>query len=147
MSCDKASCLMCTSVGDNRLREHGQLLIVGSCVRSRYPDILEQYAAADGGYFVLEVCLEETHVNMAAYKIASMVKYADIRRLAVLTIDGSPHCVQAHLAVQDIKNHFIDGLEVRNYVIEKGKVYQISPESIKRARHLSKIEASLSSTR
>ncbi len=137
---------MCTSVGDNRLRDRGQLLIAGSCVRSRYPDILKQYAGADGGYFVLEVCLEETHVNMAAYKIASMVKYSDIRKLAVLTIDGSPHCVQVHLAVQDIKNHFIDDLEVTHYVIEKGKVYRISSESVKRARHLSKIEGSLSST-
>jgi hypothetical protein len=134
---------MCTNVGDGRLRKNGSILLAGSCVTTGFPEIIEQQRSTDTECAVLEVCLEETHMNMAGYKLASIVKYSGIRRVTVLTIDGSPHCTQLHHAVEDIKNHFAPEIEAVHYVIEKGRTHRISPEAVKRARHLSKIESSI----
>ena len=135
--------LMCTNVGDSRLREKEQLLLIGTCMMSRHPDIVQEYQERDGGYAVLEVCLEETHANQSGFKIGSMVRYANLKKLTALTMDGSPHCVQLHFIIEDIKRHFTPEIETDHYVVERGEVHKISPHAVKRARHLSKIQAML----
>ncbi|MFW9804377.1 MAG: 4Fe-4S ferredoxin [Candidatus Thorarchaeota archaeon] len=131
---------MCINVGDPHLREKGRILIIGSCMNSRYPEIVEEHRERDGGSAVLSVCLEETHANQAGFKIGSIVRYSQISRLTALTVDGSPHCVQLHFLIEDIKRHFTPEVETDHYVVEKGAVHQVSAAAIKRARHLSKIE-------
>ncbi|MFW9966819.1 MAG: 4Fe-4S ferredoxin [Candidatus Thorarchaeota archaeon] len=138
-SCGHSEHLMCTNVGDMRLKEKGRLLLIGSCMSSRYPDIVEKHREKNGGYAVLSVCLEETHANQAGFKIGSIVRYSQLDRLTVLTVDGSPHCVQLHFLVEDIKRHFTPEVETDHYVVEKGVVHQVSAAAVKRARHLSKI--------
>jgi len=135
--------LMSMNVGDRRLREKEQLLLVGSCMNSRFPSIVEEYKEKDGGQAVLHVCLEEMHVNHAGFKIGSIIRYSDMNKVTVLTVDGSPHCVQLHFVVEDLKSHFTPDIETAHYVVEKGKVHQVSPKAVKRARHLSKLESML----
>jgi len=135
--------LMSINVGDRRLREKGQLLLVGSCMNSRFPNIVEEYREKDGGQAVLHVCLEEMHVNHAGFKIGSIIRYSGMNRVTVLTVDGSPHCVQLHFVVEDLKSHFTPDIETAHFVVEKGKVHQVSPKAVKRARHLSKLESML----
>ncbi|MHA1653942.1 MAG: 4Fe-4S ferredoxin [Candidatus Thorarchaeota archaeon] len=137
-SCDES--LMRINVGDRRLRESGLLLLIGSCMRSRYPEIVEEFRQRDGGQAVLDVCLEEMHVNHAGFKIASIIRYSGIRRVTALTVDGSPHCVQLHYVIEDIKRHFTTDVETAHYVVERGEVFEISPAAVKRSRHLSKIQ-------
>ena len=136
--------LMSINVGDKRLREKGLLLLIGTCMQSRYPEIVNAFKERDGGQAVLQVCLEEAHANQAGFKIGSIVRYSEIKRLTALTIDGSPHCTQLHLLIEDIKRHFIPTVETAHFVIEKGKVHEISPVAVKKARHLSKIQKMLS---
>ncbi len=135
--------LMSINVGDQRLREKGQLLLIGSCMNSRFPDIVEEYREKDGGQAVLHVCLEEMHVNHAGFKIGSIIRYSGMEKVTVLTVDGSPHCVQLHFVVEDLKSHFTPDIETAHFVVEKGKVHQVSPKAVKRARHLSKLESML----
>lgn len=137
--CCEIQYLMRTNVGDQALRDKGGLLLIGSCME-RYPDIIKSLSERDGGLTVLHVCLEETHVNQAGFKIGSIVKYAGITGVTVLTIDGSPHCVQLHYIVEDIKRHFAPEISTKHYVLEKGEVYEVSAEAVKRSRHLSKIQ-------
>jgi hypothetical protein len=132
--------LMRINVGDRRIREKGRLLLVGSCMMSRYPEIVEEHVNRKGGYAILQVCLEETHVNQAGFKIGSIVRYSNLEEVVALTVDGSPHCVQLHFVIEDIKRHFTPDVETDHYVVERGKVHQISPKAVKRARHLSKIQ-------
>ena len=138
-NCCEIQHLMRTNVGDQTLRDKGGLLLIGSCME-RYPDIVKSLSERDGGLTVLHVCLEETHVNQAGFKIGSIIKYAGITGVTVLTIDGSPHCVQLHYVVEDIKRHFAPEISTKHYVLEKGEVYEVSAEAVKRSRHLSKIE-------
>ncbi len=131
--------LMRINVGDNRLREGKNLLLVGSC-SDRFPEIVREISERDGGHFALQVCLEETHANQAGFKIGSIVRYSDIKKLTALTVDGSPHCVQLHYLIEDIKRHFTPDIETSHFVIEKGQLMEISAEAVKRSRHLSKIQ-------
>ena len=139
-SCGHSEHLMCINVGDPRLRERGKILLIGSCMNDRYPEVVKEHRESDGGSAVLSVCLEETHANQAGFKIGSIVRYAQISRLTALTVDGSPHCVQLHFLIEDIKRHFTPEVETDHYVVEKGVVHEVSAAAVKRARHLSKIE-------
>ncbi|MCF2137522.1 MAG: hypothetical protein K9W43_09860 [Candidatus Thorarchaeota archaeon] len=145
MECDHDEALMRINVGDRRLRESGRLLLIGSCMRSRYPEIVKEFRERDGGQAVLDVCMEEMHVNHAGFKIASIIRYSGIKRVTALTVDGSPHCVQLHYVIEDIKRHFTSEVETAHYVVERGKVFEITPTAVKRSRHLSKIQHMLDS--
>jgi len=137
--CSESQYLMRINVGDQRLREKQNLLLVGSCT-DRYPDLVKEICEKEGGHVVIHICLEETHMNQAGFKIGSIVKYSDIKQVTILTVDGSPHCVQLHYAVEDIKRHFAPEIETAHFVIEKGRLFEISPDTVKRSRHLSKIQ-------
>jgi hypothetical protein len=135
--------LMSINVGDRRLREKGKLLLIGSCM-NRFPKIVKDFSERDGGQAILHVCLEETHVNQAGFKIGSIVRYAGISEVTALTIDGSPHCVQLHYVIDDVKRHFTPEITTKHYVVEKGKIHEISSDAVKKSRHLSKIEKMIS---
>jgi len=139
-TCGEIDRLMCTNVGDSRLRDKGQLLLIGTCMNTRFPEIVEEFKVKDGGYAVLHICLEENHVNQAGFKIGSIVRYSEIKKITVLTIDGSPHCVQLHFVVEDLRRHFTPEIETVHFVVEKDKVMEVESAAVKRARHLSKIE-------
>ncbi len=131
--------LMCTNVGASHLRTTGDLLVIGSCIPDRHPDILKRLQTDDPTRPVLHVCLEETHMNQAGYKLASIIRYSGIKSVTALTVDGSPHCVQLHYLLEDIKRHFVPELMTSHYVIEKGELFRVTAEAVKRSRHLSKV--------
>ena len=83
-------------------------------------------------------------MNQTGFKIASMVSYANLSSVTALTIDGSPHCVQLHYVIEDIKRHFRSEITTHHHVVEKGDVLEVSPTAVKRSRHLSKIEKMIS---
>lgn len=134
--------LMRINVGDKRLRNKGKLLLIGSCM-DRFPEIVKEFSERDGGHEVLHVCLEETHVNQAGFKIGSIVKYSGISEITALTVDGSPHCVQLHYVIDDVKRHFAPEIETKHFVVEKEKVHEITSKAVKKSRHLSKIQKML----
>jgi hypothetical protein len=137
--CNQIQYLMRTNVGDKHLRENPNLLLIGSSM-DRFPEIVKEICEKEKNQSALHICLEETHVNQAGFKISSIVKYSSIKKVTVLTIDGSPHCVQLHYVIEDIKRHFAPEIETAHYVIEKGKLFEISAEAVKRSRHLSQIQ-------
>jgi hypothetical protein len=134
--------LMRINVGDQLLRNKGKLLLIGSCM-DRYPNIVQEFSEKKEDFVVLQVCLEETHVNQAGFKIGSIIKYAGITDVTALTVDGSPHCIQLHYVIEDIKRHFAPEITTAHYVVEKGIVHEVSAEAVKRSRHLSRIHKML----
>ncbi|TFF91662.1 4Fe-4S ferredoxin [Candidatus Thorarchaeota archaeon] len=134
--------LMRINVGDKRLRDKKRLILVGSCM-DRFPEIIKEYSEEMEDAAVLHICLEESHINQAGFKIGSIVRYSGIEKIAVLTVDGSPHCVQLHFVVEDVKRHFTPEIEITHYVVEKGKIHEISSQAVKTSRHLSKVQRML----
>jgi len=118
------------------LREKKKLLILGSCVETEHPEILQMFE----DFVKVSVCLEEEHMNMVGLKLGAVLARNNFEEVGVLTTDGSPHCVQLHFMVEETFK--IMGLPEKmrkHYVIEKNELWEIPPEVVKTARYLSKI--------
>ena len=69
--CNQTQYLMRTNVGDKHLRENPNLLLIGSCM-DRFPEIVKEICEKEKSQSTLHICLEETHVNQAGFKISSI---------------------------------------------------------------------------
>ncbi len=113
------------------------ILIYGACTELEHPKILEE---ASKGKTKLSLCLEKEHMNMVVYKLATMLNLTKPPKdVTVLTIDGSPHCVQLHYAVEEAKKLTHSTIPVKHLVIINKRVVEVSPEKVKLSRYLSKI--------
>lgn len=111
------------------------ILVCGSCIPIEHPQILDQFKE----YTVLYACLEEEHINKLSWKLCTIVRINKPKKITVLTMDGSPHCIQMHYSVEDIKKIFPD-LDIEHYVIENGRLHKITSKAIVVSRHLSEVE-------
>jgi len=126
-----------TNVASRLIRDVRRVLVYGSCVRDEYPEIFEKFKA---GRVPLAVCLEAEHFNVVALKLASMFARVDLEEVAVLTVDGSPHCVGLHHAVEEALRVTGRSTTVKHFVIEGGEVVEVSGQAVKVARYLSKVQ-------
>ena len=110
-----------------------EIIIVGSCLKSMEPLAYEELENMNMPIFNL--CLEESHINMAITKILGMVRAKDIKRIIFVSVDRSPHCVQLHY-IQDeiIKLGF--NVESINYIARNNELVLISKEAIKLSKNL-----------
>jgi hypothetical protein len=116
----------------------GRILVYSSCIPVDYPDMLERFK----GYTLLRTCLTSHDLEKTAWKLLTIARMNRPVELAALTMDGSPHCIQLHFALEDIRKVY-QGIRVRHFVIEKGVVREVSGEAVDTARHLSRIEGRL----
>lgn len=114
------------------------ILVYSACIDEEYQDILEKFKERTK----LSICLEEHHINKVAKKLMAIIYKRKVKSIAVLTMDGSPHCLQLHHALEEIKNYF--DIEIKHFVIEKGELIKVSEKSVKISRHLSEIEKLIS---
>lgn len=129
--------LMSTNVGSRKIRESKKILIIGSCVINEYPNI---YRNLEKGHVTLYVCMESYHINMVSLKVASILARIHIDEIIVLTVDGSPHCIQLHTAIEEAIKVTGIPTNVKHIVIENGKLIEVSNKAVKFSRYLSKID-------
>jgi len=130
--------LLSLNASSRLLRERRRLLIYGKCLEVERPGLIEQLSV---GAVAAWACPERDHINVIALKVASMLARVELEELTVVTVDGSPHCVQLHHAVEEaIKVSKRGDLRVRHLVSHGEKVIEVSERAIKVARYLSKIE-------
>jgi len=126
--------LVKTNVYSRLLSE--RLLICGACVRDEWPQIFEELAV---GRTCLEVCPEDVHINTVIEKLASILAKNRVKELCILTKDGSPHCIGLHFAAEWAqKMTKSSGTQLRYFVIEHGKLVEVSSQMVEEKRHLSK---------
>lgn len=130
-------CLLNINCASKSLRHNPRLLIYGTCVRDEYPEIYRRFAE---NRVSVAICLEQYHINIVALKIASILARVDLEELVVLTVDGSPHCIQLHHAVKEAVKVTGKSVKVRHYVVENGEAVEISESVVKAARYLTKIK-------
>ncbi len=134
--------LISTNVCSRRIRDIGRLLLYGSCIADEHADILEQLSE---NRVPLSVCMEEEHYNMVGFKLLSIMARVRLEEIAVLTVDGSPHCVQLHMLVEDCAKMLgLNKLNIRHFVVYKGKLIEISGREVKVSRYLSKVKRLMS---
>ncbi len=113
-----------------------ELLVYGSCIMDEYPHALKDYARTQR----LHVCMEEHHINKIAWKIQSIARVKGLKKITVLTVDGSPHCVQLHYAAEDV-GKILPGLKIAHEVIAQGEKKSVQAEMVRRSRHLSELRS------
>lgn len=110
-------------------------------MRDEYPEIFDSFRESR---VHLSVCPEAEHINVIALKLSSILARVNLEEVVVLTVDGSPHCVQLHHAIEEAARVTGNRVVVHHYVIEEGKAVQVSREAVKVARYLSRVDKLLS---
>lgn len=132
--------LMETNSASRELRDKRRILLIGSCLTYEHPEILEKYVE---GRATLKVCLEREHFNMTCLKLASIIARVPIEEIVILTVDGSPHCIQLHFMIDEVEKITGKKLNVKHIVIYKGEDVEIDRKTVKKARYLSKFSGDL----
>ncbi len=113
------------------------LLIAGECVTKVAPKALEQLSK---NKVVLTAC-PEAEGSYPAGKLASILRASKPRSVAVLTVEGSPHCYTLHASLNEAI--FITGLyevKVQHFVVHEGQVYEVSSKAVRVSRYLHLVE-------
>lgn len=114
------------------------MIIVGSCLKSMQPLAFAELTKMSENIY--ELCLEETHVNMAITKIGGMLSRVKVDKLIFATVDKSPHCIQMHYIENEIRKMMnLDNIKVTHYVAVNNKLIEISNDTIKKSKCLSEL--------
>ena len=105
------------------------IIIVGSCLKSMQPKGYEKLEKISTNFY--ELCLEETHINMAITKIGGMLRTNKIKRIIFASVDRSPHCIQLHYIQDELKKMMdLSNIEINNYVVVDNELIKIEKEII-----------------
>ena len=114
------------------------IIVCGTCLCNMQQKGFEELKKITNNIY--EVCLEETHMNMVAHKIASIIRIGKLKTLTFASVDGSPHCVQLHYIANELKKIMkLDNLEIKNIVIVDNILVEISEETISKSKKLSEL--------
>ena len=117
------------------------IIIIGSCLRDREPLVYKQLEEISKDIY--DVCLEETHINMAITKIGGMLRTNIVKKVLFVSVDRSPHCVQLHYIQEELRKMMsLENVAIGNYVAHNGKLIKISPETISLSKNLMSLENS-----
>ena len=119
----------------------GNLLICDTYVQELYPDIYERLGK---GKSIFSFCPEMIHADKLGFKLCTTLRLGRVGSVTTLSKDGSPHGLQIPLTVQETgENVGFDKKKIKYFVVEKSHLYEISDDAVRKARHLSEIEALL----
>ena len=111
------------------------IIIVGSCLRFMQPEGFRKLEEISNNIY--ELCLEETHINMAITKIGGMLRTGKIKRIIFATVDRSPHCIQMHYIQDELRKMMkIDNIEIKNYIVDNNELEEITPNIISLSKNL-----------
>lgn len=114
------------------------IVILGSCLRDK-ENLKEEIPKISP--YVYTVCLEETHFNMVVTKVLDILAREKTKRIAIITVDKSPHCTQLHYLTKEIENILgRNRATIQNYVVENDKLVEIPLEIIGLSKNLAKLK-------
>lgn len=115
------------------------MIIMGSCLPAMQPKAYEQLKEISQNIY--EICLEETHLNMAVTKMIGMIARGTVKKLVFATVDKSPHCIQLHYIVKELENMMnLEGIKIENYVAKDNQLVQIPIEVISLSKNLTQLK-------
>lgn len=115
------------------------IIIVGSCLKYMQPEGFRKLNDISDN--ICELCLEETHINMAITKVGGMLRTGKIKKLIFVSVDKSPHCIQLHYIQDELKKMMnIENIDIKNYAVINNELEEITPEIISLSKNLSKLK-------
>lgn len=116
------------------------IVIVGTCLKNMQPEGFEKIKKISQNIY--ELCLEETHINMAITKIGGMLRTGKIKNIIFATVDKSPHCVQVHYIRNELEKMMnLDGICITNYVVVDNELVEIDSNLISLSKNLKELKA------
>ena len=114
------------------------IIIVGSCLKNMQQEGYKKLQKISNNIY--ELCLEETHINMAITKIGGMLRTNKIKRIIFASVDKSPHCIGLHYIQEELRKMMnLSNVEVENYVVVDNELIKISKEIISLSKNLNKL--------
>ena len=111
------------------------IIIVGSCLKTMQPKGYEKLE--DIFPNIYDLCLEQTHINMAITKIGGMIRTGKIHNIIFATVDRSPHCIQMHYIQDELRKMMnLDNIKIMNYIVVDNELIEIKPEVISLSKNL-----------
>lgn len=118
------------------------IIVVGSCLKNMQPQGFEKIKELSENIY--ELCLEETHVNMAITKIGGMLRTGKVKKIIFATVDKSPHCVQVHYIRNELEKMMdLKDIVIENYVVVDNELVEIDENIISMSKALAKIKKSI----
>jgi len=115
------------------------IVIVGSCLSNMQPKGFEKLKTISDNIY--DICLEQTHINMAITKIGGMIRTGKIKNIIFASVDKSPHCVQLHYIRNELEKMMdLKDINIKNYVIVDNELIEISEDIISISKNLSKLK-------
>lgn len=115
------------------------IIIIGSCLPNMDKKAFDKLKKITNNIY--DLCLEQTHVNMAITKIGGMLRTGKVKKIIFASVNKSLHCVQMHY-IQDELNKMMNlkDIEIINYVANNGELINISPSTITLSKNLVELE-------
>lgn len=115
------------------------IIIVGSCLPNMDKEAYEKLSKISDNIY--DLCLEQTHINMAITKVGGMLRTGKVRKIIFATVNKSPHCIQVHYIQDELRKMMnLDNIEIINYVADSGNLIEISKDTISLSKDLVKLE-------
>ncbi|MCI8352608.1 MAG: hypothetical protein HFJ58_03220 [Clostridia bacterium] len=115
------------------------IIIVGSCLKNMQPKGYEKLEKLSKNLY--ELCLEETHINMAITKIGGMLRTGKIKNIIFATVDKSPHCTQVHYIRNELEKMMnLDNINITNYVVVDNELIEIDNDIISLSKSLKRLK-------
>ncbi|WP_455520948.1 hypothetical protein [Parvimonas micra] len=115
------------------------IIIVGTCLKYMQPKGYEKLEKISKNIYNL--CLENTHVNMAITKIGGMIRTGKVHNIIFATVDESPHCIQMHYIQDELREMMnLENINIKNYVIVNDELIEVSPKLILLSKKLSELK-------
>ena len=115
------------------------IIIVGTCLKSIQTNGYKKLERISKKIYNL--CLENTHINMAITKIGGMIRTGKVLNIIFATVDESPHCIQMHYIQDELREMMnLENINIKNYVVVNDELIEISPKLILLSKKLSEIK-------
>ncbi len=117
-----------------------KMIIVGTCLKQMQPQAYDELSKSSENIY--ELCLENTHLNMAITKIIGMLSRVKVKKLIFASVDKSPHCIQLHYIENEIQKAMkLEDIEIKHYVGVDNKLIEISKDTIKKSKSLAELQS------
>ena len=118
-----------------------RVLLAAECVKNLYPEVFEELAE---GRVAFTCCPETENPTMLMGKLASAITCSKPVEIVVVSIEGSPHCLLLHMALNEAL--FVAkarDLAVKHYVVLEGRLIEVSEEAARVARYLHLVQEAI----
>jgi hypothetical protein len=112
---------------------NADIVIFGECVEFVNSEIFEKLSKSR---IALTYC-PEAEGSPPYGKLASIIRSSRPKSIWIVTIDGSPHCLTLHAALNEALYILNEDIEREHYVLVDGRnLVKISPDTVRIARYL-----------